>query len=215
MEDGSNDRFRYWQVEQGSPEWEALHDYNCTDINITASMAASCVGVGFETPMRVYRRFLEHNPEKKLAKVSEPMLYGSRNELNALMAFGRLHPERYLYTRPGTIVSSKFDWLMASIDALLVDRTTKQLINLELKCPFSLRIPDEVPEKYYVQCQLQMYCLGPEVRTTFLFFWTPRGETKTFLIPYDKPYVERLLRALLEFRVCVDEETPPTWKRRI
>lgn len=57
-------------------------------------------------------------------------------------------------------------WLSATPDAILISSNKKSLI--EIKCPHLMWIPDVLPDKYYIQCQIQMAIF--DVDSTEVFY---------------------------------------------
>jgi len=92
----------------------------------------------------------------------------------------------------GFIVHPEYDWLGASPDGLIGDEGV-----LEIKCPYSQKIPDE-PDKHYVaQCQFIMWVTGRKYCD--LFYWTPE-EHVIFPIQYDPEYFSvDMLRAFYDW----------------
>ena len=67
---------------------------------------------------------------------------------------------------------------------------------VEFKCPFSQKIPDEVPAYYYAQVQLCMEVY--DVDSWPIFYWTP-NDTKLFPIKRDHAWWDNNLGLLEDF----------------
>jgi putative phage-type endonuclease len=67
---------------------------------------------------------------------------------------------------------------------------------VEIKCPYSRLLPDEIPPHYMDQVQLGLHVL--DMRDAALHFWTPSG-SETFWILRDESWIEAALPVMAEF----------------
>lgn len=177
------------QLKQLSPEWFAARAGK-----ITGSRVAAILG---------------HSPWSTRAKVMDELLreyHGleRKDTSNVATEWGNDHePDaRAAYeAETGQIVSEtgfhtllEYDFIGVSPDGLVFNDGLERIP--EFKCPYSGKIPDEVPEHYNDQCQLQMVVL--DVNHCDLFYWTEEG-TKLFPITFDPDWWAATLPILIDF----------------
>jgi putative phage-type endonuclease len=144
-------------LEQGSQNWL---DYRKTRIG--ASDAASIMGVGFSTPLELWKEKLGLVTKE----VTSRMQRGTDLEPMAREAFIK---EQEVFVAPAVIESKEHTWMFASVDGLSYDGKTL----VEIKCPnqkdHALALEGKIPEKYFPQLQHQMLVLNLEMMYYFSF----------------------------------------------
>ncbi len=100
----------------------------------------------------------------------------------------------------------------ASADAILNG------IPVEIKCPFSQKIYPTIPDRYWVQMQIQMLVAQANgyknaVAAHFVV-WTPE-KLHTELVQYDQEFIDWYIPKAKEFLSYVaDDKEPPRYKRK-
>lgn len=100
----------------------------------------------------------------------------------------------------------------ASADAFL------NSIPVEIKCPFTQKIYPTIPDRYWVQMQIQMLVAQANgyknaVAAHFVV-WTPE-ELHTELVQYDQEFIDWYIPKAKEFLSYVaDDKEPPRYKRK-
>ncbi len=136
--------------------------------------------------------------------------YGLANEENALRAFEKNMNDicengNKLLVHPDLPIG-------ASADAILNG------IPVEIKCPFSQKIYPTIPDRYWVQMQIQMLVAQANgyknaVAAHFVV-WTPE-ELHTELVQYDQEFIDWYIPKAKEFLDYVAEDKePPRYKRK-
>lgn len=179
--------FTVIDVEQGTPEWRAWRREG-----IGASDAPAIMG---ESPWKSAAYLLREKCEPETAP-----------RQNAAMARGnRLEPEaRQMYVAstgndvsPACLQSNLHPWLRASLDGICFSNR----IVVEIKCGDSVyrqtAREQRVPRYYYGQLQHLLAVTG----FVTLDFWCylPGRPELLLSVGRDEPYIERMLRAELEF----------------
>jgi len=103
--------------------------------------------------------------------------FGNDHEVDALDIYKFL--TGYDVTHEGFKVHPKYDYIGVSPDGLTPDG------GIEFKCPFTQKIPTELPKHYYAQVQLSMEVY--DVENWPIFYWTPTN-TKLFPVKRDKKW---------------------------
>ena len=130
--------------------------------------------------------------------------YGLANEETALRAFER-HMNNICENGNKLIVHPELP-LGASADAFLNG------IPVEIKCPFTQKIYPTIPDRYYVQMQIQM--LVSKAVAAHFVVWTPE-ELHTELVQYDQEFIDWYIPKAQEFLSYVSEDKePPRYKRK-
>lgn len=182
---------------QRSPEWHELRRKK-----IGASDAPIIMGVSpYKTKTELWRDkmgFGDDSPKPW-------MEYGIKTEPRA-----RVEAEKILGCdfMPLVVMHPTIDFMMASIDALSLDKKTM----VEIKC-LSPRSDDfisaskgKVPEKYYPQVQHQLEVLGLD--HGFMFFFNDEGQ-HLLRVERDQEYINKMLDAEREFYGYMQSEMPP------
>lgn len=85
-------------------------------------------------------------------------------------------------------------------------------IPVEVKCPWTQKIYETIPERYWFQMQIQMSVVEQDL--CHFMIWTPT-EFKTELVNYDPDFIKWYIPFAEEFLECVKSDTPPKrWSRR-
>lgn len=174
-------------MEQRTKEW-----FDARVGMITASRIAPILGISrWESKKALLRRMVKETlPDWEPPGYMQAQQWGVDHEQQAREAYEAI--TGYQVETPGFLTHPDFPWAGASPDGI-----ADGSINLEIKCPFSGEIPDEVPADYYAQCQWQMWVMGLE--TTHLFYWVLGGQ-KLFVVPYNFEWVCSILPAVEAFR---------------
>jgi putative phage-type endonuclease len=92
------------------------------------------------------------------------------------------------------------------------------LIPVEIKCPFTQKIYPEIPERYYFQMQVQMFCVSAvaqqPIEACWFYIWTP-NETSKEMVFYDESFMDWFIPKAEEFVQFVkDDVEPPRYSRK-
>lgn len=96
------------------------------------------------------------------------------------------------------------DWIGATPDGLVYDKSTGELVKVvEVKSPL-WQVPEEIPIKYWWQCQIQMYCTNTTL-CDFQSFKIPRPKKPTsevFVCRFerDDEAIKKAIPVLKKFR---------------
>lgn len=83
---------------------------------------------------------------------------------------------------------------------------------IEIKCPFSLKVYETIPERYYFQMQIQMLCCNK--KQCLFFVWTPE-EYRLSHVEYDQDFIDWYIPYAEEFIGYVrDDKEPVRWKKK-
>lgn len=174
------------------------------DGRITASMVGACLGVNPYCSRQEAWRLLT---KRKKFEGNEMTQWGNDHEKDALMAYESLTGELVDFALDDQkfIIDHSFDWLGGTPDGRIDN------ILAEFKCPYSLKIPDEVPLHYIAQCQINMRLT--ETDRCHLTYWTPE-KTKVFSFSWSLEYEEKALDILQEFRQYLLDDKEPKRKKK-
>lgn len=93
--------------------------------------------------------------QSKQSSVSSPAIrHGHKYEPVAAAAYA--HVRQCTLAKLGVIEHPEYSWLSASPDR--IDITHGTLV--EIKCPYTRRVPSPVPRKHWIQMQIAMACSG-------------------------------------------------------
>ena len=135
---------------------------------------------------------------------NEMTQWGNDHEEVALRAFER-HMNDICENGNKLIVHPELP-LGASADAFLNG------IPVEIKCPFTQKIYPTIPDRYYVQMQVQM--LVSKAVAAHFVVWTPE-DFHTELVQYDQEFIDWYIPKAQEFLSYVaDDKEPPRYKRK-
>ena len=189
-------------VEQGTPEWLEFRRNK-----IGASDAPVIMGV---SPWKSIGKLFD---EKIGMKDCDPSnIYQERG----LMLEDSAREYFFLITgyevKPDVFTSEKYDWMIASVDGISADKK----ILVEIKCPgekdHDLASLGIIPEKYFPQLQHQL-----EVLNLNKGYYLSFSEEEVYIIPFyrDQDYINKMIKAELEFYHCLENFTPPKRKSRM
>tara|TARA_B100002051_G_scaffold271227_1_gene305534 strand:+ start:5603 stop:6466 length:864 start_codon:yes stop_codon:yes gene_type:complete len=144
------------QIEQRTEDW-----YEQRDAILTASDCATAIG---KNPYgKNPRRQLIMKKAKVKGNGMDPHMaraveHGQKYEDEAFQIYMCQNPHLAPFFKVGLVMHDKHRFLGASPDGV-----TKDGIVIEIKCPISRQITNEVPPVYIPQVQLQMECLDLDV----------------------------------------------------
>jgi hypothetical protein len=193
-------RFRDFFIEENSIRWAELHEYKMFPFPVyTASVIPCICGVGYNSAGKIFDYFKGYSDPKAIDETQARMFkYGHDNEPKALAKFYELNPN-FTGIKPGVIYHPERKNIGASLDQIILDPETNELMNLEIKCPYTLSIPlqtVEIKPNYLVQTTVQMACSG--IKETLLFFWTPES-SRTYHIPYSPELFKEIQKYVYAF----------------
>ena len=96
-----------------------------------------------------------------------------------------------IVTAHGFQVHAEHEWIGVSPDGVIDEQTL-----IEIKCPFSKKIPEHPPAHYLDQVQLQMEVMDKAI--TKFWYWTP-DRTREFTIERDPIWWEMAFPELKQF----------------
>jgi hypothetical protein len=170
---------------------------------LTASIFASAIGIGYDSRQKLWRQLTGR--EERFAG-NEATQWGTDHEQFAI-------DEYEVVT--GNIVEGSGDnqgfvmlddWLGCTPDGIVGGK-----INIEAKCPFSLRQYYSVPDHYMAQIQGQMAITKTEL--THFICWTP-DEIEVYEVPFSEEYWREELELLKEFKQYIDNNDEPKRKKK-
>lgn len=205
-----DDRFRFWFIDENSQQWEDLHKHTYRPLLFTASNVPSILGMGYDSPATMYELY-KGEKEKRIDMFLKRILdYGKTMEPIALEDFyDNYCGEWTLGAKPGPLIHKDIPWLLASVDQILYNPSTRELALLEIKCPWTSCTPEyveEVSSTYLIQVQIQMLVTG--VEKTFLYIYG-RVARALFEIPYDPDLCHIILYQLEQFKNRIDNCNKP------
>lgn len=146
----------------------------------------------------------EKTMREKPFKGNEMTDYGLRHEEDALLAFQK-HMGEICENGNKLIVHPDLP-LGASADGFLAG------LPIEIKCPFTQKIYPSIPDRYWVQMQIQMLCSA--AAAAHFVVWTPE-EFHTEIVPFDQKFIDWYLPKAEDFLRYVSTDTePPRYKRK-
>lgn len=172
--------------EQGTDDW--LHQ---RANHISGSRIGAILGHSpWQTREDVMREFIKYHQTGELKKVTNvAMQWGIDHEPDCISDFEATTGA--LVDELGFIEHDDYPFIGVSPDGI----TDSQEL-FEGKCPYSGKIPDEVPAHYYDQVQLSMEVL--DLPVTKLHYWTP-DSFRTFTIDRDPEWWSATLPIIVEF----------------
>jgi len=133
---------------------------------------------------KVKEFYLAQNDQKKIEEIIERRSHefeineftnhGISLEDRAVEVFQLLHPE-YEFANSSFITNELYPFFGASPDGYLISKDKKNLDGalIEIKCPYSRKKINEVPNYYYDQMQAQMLITGISKCYYFVCKWIP------------------------------------------
>lgn len=177
---------------QQSEEWHAQRAIKVTGSRIGAILGHS----PWSTREDVMREFIKsHQGIERDDHDNVAMQWGRDHEDLAITKYEAVTGN--LVSRSNFVVHPDLpDLIGVSPDGLVDDglHTKKRL--LEVKCPYSKKVPPVVPDHYIDQVQLSMEVLDCDVCD--FFYWTPT-ETKLFHVERDPEWFKATLPIIYEF----------------
>ena len=133
------------QIKADTLKWKYIRKHK-----ITGSKGAAVLNIGPMTRLDLYKKLIGINIEPNLDVLNiEAMIWGTMLEPLAKKLFHEIYGKR-IYDL-GFIEHPKYNFLGATPDGILKNGTL-----VEIKCPYTRNINDDIPEHYKIQCQLQM-----------------------------------------------------------
>lgn len=215
-----SDPWRYFDLENHSPEWEKLHRPNSHEFFITASYVANLFGFGFRSIKQAIKDYSSTGDEQSdTANVFLQRLfdYGNEHEPIAREQFlSKFYSPQFALPRLITL-PEPYAYVGCTLDMLFFVPSLEEWVNVEIKCPYRGTIPDTPPAKYIVQCQLQMHVtqqFKTKISKTILYYWTPEDD-RMFFIRYNETLVGSILVQVDMFKRHVTQGEPYDTRRRI
>lgn len=172
-------------MEQRTQEW-----LDARIGRITGSRIAAVLGHSpWQTRKALLAEMVNEAMGKRVSRDSVAMTWGRDHEDEALEDFIQKAGGEDPSIEPGGWYT-RGDELGYSPDALA------DAFLVEIKCPFSQLLPDDVPVHYEDQCQLGM--LVTERDECALHFWTPT-RSETFWLSRDESWAERAIPQVADF----------------
>ncbi len=172
-------------LEQGSPEWHAFRSDKLGASDIPIIMGES----PFKTPLRLWREKLGLD----VPFVNDKMREGNRMEPIARKWF---NDYKMANCQPVVMQSEESPWLIASLDGY--DASLEVAIEIKFANDLDHEIAShgEIPNKYYGQCQCQLYVSGLD----HLFYVSYRdGDGHIVPVYRDNDYIERMISVSRDF----------------
>jgi putative phage-type endonuclease len=190
-------KFKFIELEQGTPEWLAWRK-----TVITATDASILMGNNpWDTPYKVWQRKLGLAEEKVS---NDAMERGKRLEPEARAQFN----ERYgILMEPAIVESTEYEFLGASLDGMCPINNSL----LEIKCGgaklHAMAAQGEIPQYYRDQMQHQLIVTGAE--RCYYYSYDGADGIRIEVLP-DPGFKESFIPKAREFWRCVAmEEAPP------
>jgi putative phage-type endonuclease len=170
---------------------------------LTASVFANAIGVGFDSRQKLWRQLTGR--EERFAG-NEATQWGTDHEEFAIDEYEAITGNivRRSGKQQGFVMLD--DWLGCTPDGIVDDR-----INVEAKCPYSMRLYNTVPGHYMPQVQGQMAITGTEL--THFICWTPDA-IEAWEVQYNDEYWQQCYKLLVEFWDCVQNDLEPPRRKR-
>jgi len=179
---------------QGTPEWLELRKTKVTASDIPIIMGVS----PYKNVKQLYNEKLG-GENASLPTIA--MQYGTAMEPEARYILSTIIEEDFY---PAVKFPAEHSWLMASLDGYHPNGDDSSII--EIKCPYSRKIPEAIPGHHFAQMQAQMFCAG--VKKGIYFVYVPRTETEpmSYLlqhVDFDPDYWATCLERAEVFHRCL------------
>ena len=178
---------------QGSDAWLALRRTKVTASDIPIIMGVS----PYKTAKQL---FLEKIGEVEPSFPSPAMQYGTEMEPEARETFNKRNGSDVF---PCVRIHPENEWLMASIDGIGKNFWEEDIL-VEIKCPYSQKIPEEIPEHHLIQMQAQMYCSG--IKLGCYFVYLKSGVYSSRSVHFDSCLLDKWLPRSKVFYDCMIAE---------
>lgn len=200
-------RFQYWFLDPDTDmRWQNLHDLSNVPHVVSASVVPSILGVGYDSPNKIYEWSTGIKPHYNKDNIPA-IRWGKEKEPVALQQFYQQN-SNLLGIKPGFIFHQQFPFLGASSDHICYDIKSKQIFNIEVKCPFNFENVNAAPKlNWLIQIQIQMACL--ELNHSCLYIWTPE-KAMTYHVPIQPEFIDYCIERVKYFlQEHVEKKTPP------
>jgi YqaJ-like viral recombinase domain len=192
-------------AEQGSQAW-----LDARKGRVTASLAACCLGIGYDSPRAAWRQITG----REKVTVNDHMQRGLVWEETARNAYARLCG---VQVRPGGFwTHPRFAWLGASPDGLcdrISQHGTLRLSPSGLECKIPMTLPTSVPLAHRIQCLIQIAVC--ELAWVDYFAFCPATRNHYWARIFPCRGTDTLIRRLHEFyEAFVRTDTEPPIKKR-
>ncbi len=178
------------EVQQRTPEWFELRVGK-----ITGSRIGSVLGVNpYKSRTELLQEMaLEMNGVSSDFKGNEATRHGELHEPVAISAYQQ--ETGYTVNEQGIILHSEYNFLAYSPDGLVTTGSGEDRL-LEIKCPYSNRIPRQIPAYYKAQVQLGMEVMNLD--ECDFYYWT---KNRTLLLTgrRSEGWFGSILPQLIEF----------------
>mgnify|MGYP003640894108 CR=1 FL=1 len=169
---------------------------------LTASMVGAAIGVNkFCSRQKAWRLAVG----QEVFEGNEMTAWGNDHESEACKQYEVETGEIVQQSLGNQIFYTFEDWLGATPDG----KTNNFLI--EFKCPFSQKIPDEVPPHYMAQVQVGMKITNRLI--AHLCYWTPQ-QFLIFSVERDVDYYEQILPLMKDFYSDMQKEDQPKRQKK-
>ena len=209
---------------QGTDEWKELTKGDKRIFDVTASIAASIVGVGYDSPIMQWKKDCGLVTKTQDSYLQQSLLNPGIEDEDAVVdqfiAWWNQNVGRPLAVyKTGTWQHPKYPWLAASPDRYMYDIEMDDVYLLEAKSRQEDRDAKHPCDGHFVQCQLQMSCI-PEAKGLFYVSANVRSKLtdcpmRLCAIQRDEAFVEReVIPKLQAHRTLVANRVPPTKQAR-
>ena len=149
---------------------------------------------------------------------NEMTQWGNDHEEDALLAFEKHMNDicengNKLIVHPDLPIGASADGFLNEFDI----NGVKFKNPVELKCPFSQKIYPTIPDRYWVQMQIQIFVAqanGYNATKAHFVVWTP-DDFHTELVQYDQEFIDWYIPKAIDFLKYVsDDKEPPRYKRK-
>jgi putative phage-type endonuclease len=170
---------------------------------LTASVFASAIGIGYDSRQKLWRQLTGR--EEAFAG-NEATQWGQDHEQFAIDEYEYVTGNIVQNSGDRQVFVMADDWLGCTPDGIVDNK-----INVEVKCPFSLRQYFTVPAHYMPQIQGQMAITGTKL--THFICWTP-DDIEVYEVSFNVSYWQQCLELLTEFWEHVKTDTEPKRKKK-
>jgi hypothetical protein len=164
-----------WAVgmKQRSHLWGAIKQISEKKLWISSSQAASLLYLSkYQSKQKLWR--ILHGKEKRvLLDWNQAIHHGNMWEYQGIEEAKRYLPDYFVWTRPG-IIFDPYSHFCASPDAYGIDPVTMESIGIEVKCPYSRKLPETIEEVDLAHVIQSFVCLMiTRAKEWNLFYFNP------------------------------------------
>lgn len=170
---------------------------------LTASIFASAIGIGYDSRQKLWRQLTGR--EEAFAG-NDATQWGSDHEQFAIDRYEAVTGNIVECGGNGQSFVILNDWIGCTPDGVVNGE-----INIEAKCPFSMRIYGCIPAHYMAQVQGQMAITG--FNQTHFIVWTPE-DFEVYEVGFNKEYWLHMYELLAEFRQYLLDDLEPKRKKK-